>query len=177
VDVTPRAVLLGLGLALACAPRPARADGESALSAALGWASYSLPGDDNMDISSHLGAELAIEYERAFAEPLSWRIELGGAVFHHTDGTGWLAVADTGVAYRFDVLRYVPYAFGGVGAVMAGGGPLPTTTEPVLVLGGGLDVLSGRDRSWGGEVRLASFAGSVTTFVLGIRGTLRWGYF
>jgi hypothetical protein len=174
--VQARAVVVAM-FGLAAAPTPAQADGESALSASLGWATYSLPGDDDMDITSYKGAQLAVMYERAFAEPLSWRIELGGAAFHHTDGASLLAVGDLGVVYRFDVLEYVPYAFAGVGAVMAGGGPLPTTTEPILMLGGGLDFLLRRERSWGVELHLASFAGSVTTFSLGVRGTLRWGFF
>lgn len=173
----PRAIVLGLG-ALCALARPARADGgESALSATAGWAGYSLPGEDDKTVSSWLGGELGVSYERSFGEALSWRVEAAGAVFYHSDGTGWLAMGDAGLVYRFDVLEYVPYAFAGGGAVRVGGGPLPDTTEPVLVLGGGLDVLRGRDRSWGGEVRLAAFAGDVTTITVGLRGTLRWGYF
>jgi len=158
------------------ASAPAAAD-ESALSASLGWATYSLPGEENSTVRSYLGAEVGVVYERAFAEPLSARIELAGGWFHHADGGSWLGVGDVGVVYRFDVLTYVPYAFAGVGAVVAGGGPLPSTTEPVLMLGGGLDLLLSRERSVGIELHLASFAGSVTTFSLGVRGTLRWGYF
>lgn len=150
---------------------------ESAASLSLGWATYSLPDDNNMDITSYLGLELDAMYERAFSEPLSWRVELGGAVFHHSDGTSVLAVADAGLVYRFDVLSWVPYAFAGVGGVTAGGGPLPTTTEPILVLGGGIDKLFSRDHSAGLEAHLASFAGDVTTFSLAFRMTLRWGYF
>jgi hypothetical protein len=174
--VVPGRVVV-LGLALAVVPGPAHADGESALSGSLSWATYSLPGQNDMDVTSYLGAQLAVEYERAFAEPLSWRVELGAAGFHHADGKSWLAIGDAGVVYRFDVLKYVPYAFAGVGAVIAGGGPLPSTTEPILMLGGGLDILASRERSWGFELRLASFAGSVTTFSFGVRGTLRWGFF
>jgi hypothetical protein len=44
-------------------------------------------------------------------------------------------------------------------------------------VGGGLDVLAGRDRSWGIEGRLASFGGDVTIFSIGVRGSVRWGYF
>jgi hypothetical protein len=166
----------GVVLAIAAAPAPVRAD-ESAASASLGWATYSLPGDDDMDITSYLGLQLDLMYERAFSEPLSWRVELGGAIFHHEDGTSYLAIGDAGLVYRFDVLTWVPYVFGGVGGVWATGGPLPSTTEPVLMLGGGVDKLFDRDRSAGLEVHLASFAGTVTTFSLAIRGTFRWGYF
>ncbi len=169
-------VFLAAAVVLAAGPGTARAD-ESAASLSLGWATYSLPGDDNMDITSYLGLELDAMYERAFSEPLSWRVELGGAIFHHTDGTSYLAVGDAGIVYRFDVLNWVPYAFAGVGGVMAGGGPLPSTTEPILVLGGGVDKLYSRSRSVGFEVHLASFAGDVTTFSAALRVTLRWGYF
>jgi hypothetical protein len=173
--LTPRGLAV-IGVAIAAAPGVARAD-ESAASLSLGWATYSLPGEDDMDITSYLGLQLDAMYERAFSEPLSWRVELGGAVFHHSEGTSYLAIADAGLVYRFDVLSWVPYVFGGAGGVMAGGGPLPSTFEPVLMLGGGLDKLFNRDRSAGIEVHLASFAGSVTTFSLAFRGTIRWGYF
>jgi hypothetical protein len=176
-DVQGRLVLaLAAAAALAALPRPARAD-ESAISGAVGWAGFTLPGEDDMDVSSFLGGQLAFEYEHAFGEALSVRVEAAGAVFHHEDGTGWLALGDAGLVYRFDVLKYVPYVFGGVGVVTVGGGPLPSTTDPVLVLGGGVDVLKSREWSWGGEVRLASFAGDVTTISVGVRITRRWGFF
>ena len=166
-----------LAVAIACAAAgPARADGESALSVAGAWMYTSHPGEDDMDVAVYAGGTLALEYERAFAESLSWRVELVGGLFFD-DGTAWVALGDAGAVYRFDVTKYVPYAFAGVGAVGAGGGPLETGFDPVLVLGGGLDFLRGRDRSWGFEGRLASFAGDVTTFSVGLRYTLRWGYF
>jgi hypothetical protein len=171
-----RLAVIGVVLAIAAAPGAARAD-ESAASASLGWATYSLPGEDDMDITSYWGGQLNVMYERAFSEPLSWRVELGGAIFHHDEGASYLVLADAGLVYRFDVLTWVPYVFGGVGGVWATGGPLPSTTEPVLMLGGGIDKLFDRDRSAGIEVHLASFAGTVTTFSLAVRGTFRWGYF
>jgi hypothetical protein len=74
-------------------------------------------------------------------------------------------------------LKYVPYAFGGVGGVATTGGPIDRGVNFVLVVGGGLDWLTSRSRSYGIEGRLASFGGDVTVFTLGVRGTLRWGYF
>ena len=53
--------------------------------------------------------------------------------------------------------------------------PLPLALLAVAC--GGLDFLRSRERSWGFEARLASFAGNVTTMSLGVRGTLRWGFF
>jgi hypothetical protein len=78
---------------------------------------------------------------------------------------------------RFDVLKYVPYAFGGIGGLMTTGGPIRDNTAFVLAVGGGLDVLMSRDYSWGIEGRLASFGGDVTVFTIGLRATRRWGYF
>jgi hypothetical protein len=86
-------------------------------------------------------------------------------------------LADAGITFRFDVLKYVPYAFGGVGGVFSGGGPIDNGADFVLCVGGGLDVLQSRSRSWGVEGRLASFGGDITLFTVGLRGTIRWGYF
>jgi hypothetical protein len=170
--------LLAAGAAIAIVPAPAAADGESALSGSLGWATYARPSADDpmMDVTPDIGGMLAIEYERAFAEPLSWRIEIAGGGFGG-GGTSYLGLAHAGAVYRFDVLKYVPYAFAGAGVVVAWGGPLDTGADPVLVLGGGLDVLSSRERSYGVEVRMASFAGDVTFLTIGVRLTRRWGYF
>jgi hypothetical protein len=40
-----------------------------------------------------------------------------------------------------------------------------------------LDFLASRSRSFGVEAKLASFGGDVTVFTLGVRGSIRWGYF
>ena len=52
-----------------------------------------------------------------------------------------------------------------------------TGADFVLCIGGGLDILESRSRSWGLEGRLASFGGDITLFTVGLRGTIRWGYF
>ena len=64
-----------------------------------------------------------------------------------------------------DIFKYVPYAFGGIGGVLSGGGPIDqhgASDEFVIELGGGVDYLVGRDRSYGIEVRFASFASGDT---------------
>src|SRR6185503_16325712 len=71
----------------------------------------------------------------------------------------YAGLGDVGAVFRFDVLKYVPYAFGGVGAVYTNGGPIGNDTAFVLAIGGGLDILSSRAKSWGFEARLASFGG------------------
>jgi len=165
----------------------AHGDSERALSVGLGWATFSVPGEavNNMEppsISPDVGGALAVTYEHAIGSDLGLRAELAGGVFYGGAGkdqsnTSFAALGDAGVVFRFDVLKYVPYAFGGVGAVATVGGPIDRGLDFVLAVGGGLDILASRARSYGFEARLASFGGDVTVFTLGVRGTSRWGYF
>lgn len=167
----------------------ARAESEQALSLGLGWATFATPGEamGNMEppsLTPTIGGSLAVSYERHIGTDVALRAELVGGLFYggadekagQSQGANALLV-DAGVALRFDVLKYVPYAFGGLGAVTAGGGPLERRTELVLVVGGGLDWLQSRARSYGFEARVASFGGDVTVVTVGLRGTVRWGYF
>lgn len=166
---------------------PARAEGERALSVGVGWATFSVPGtpEGNMEppaVSPDIGGSLAVIYEHAIGSDISLRGELAGGVFYggheeEQSAMSYAALADAGVVFRFDVLKYVPYAFGGLGVVVTTGGPIASHTDLVLVIGGGLDVLVDREKSWGIEGRLAAFGGDVTLFTLGVRGTTRWGYF
>jgi hypothetical protein len=167
-------------------PRVARAEDERALSVSLGWATFSEPGQQMGTgtppaVSPDIGGSLSIIYERAFGTDVAFRAEVVGAGFSggNTTKQGALSdagVGDVGITFRFDILRYVPYGFGGVGGMMTSGGPLGTTGELALVVGGGLDVLVNRSWSWGIEGRLAAFGGTITVFTLGLRGTIRWGY-
>lgn len=182
-----RPALPVLLLVLASAVPRAHAENERALSIGLGWATFSVPGEasGNMappSITPDVGGALALTYEHAIGSDVGLRGELAGGVFYggNTDDQGamsYLGLADVGVVYRFDVLKYVPYAFGGVGVVGTTGGPIAGDLDFVLAIGGGLDVLMSRARSYGFEARLASFGGDVTVFTLGVRGTARWGYF
>ncbi|HEY1554829.1 MAG TPA: hypothetical protein VGF94_08345 [Kofleriaceae bacterium] len=169
---------------------PAHADGDDqALSVEVGWATFSTqapmqPGSSKTppEVSPDIGGSLSVIYERGVSTDLSLRGELAGHVFDGGAAKGqsdasFAGLGDVGAVFRFDVLKYVPYAFGGVGGVWSGGGPIGSGGEFVLVIGGGLDVLASRSRSWGIEGRLASFGGDVTVFSLGLRGTIRWGYF
>lgn len=165
----------------------AHADSERALSVGLGWATFSVPGEavGNMappSISPDVGGALAVTYEHMIGTDLGLRAELAGGLFHGGAGKGqsntsFAALGDAGVVFRFDVLKYVPYAFGGIGAVASAGGPIDGGVDFVLAVGGGLDILVSRARSYGFEARLASFGSDITVFTLGIRGTSRWGYF
>jgi hypothetical protein len=166
---------------------PASAEGERALSVGLSWATFSVPGvaEGNMEppnVTPDVGGALAGIYEHAVGSDFSLRAELAGGLFYGgqdmaQSALSYAGIVDVGATFRFDVLKYVPYAFGGVGAVMTTGGPIGSHTTFVLAVGGGLDVLASRDKSWGIEARLASFGGDVTVFTLGLRATTRWGYF
>jgi hypothetical protein len=175
-------------LAICAIAAPARAEGESALSLGLSWATFSAPGKKSGNgqqppaVSPDAGGMLSLSYERAFGTDFALRGEVAGGLFYGGAQKGesnvsYAALGDVGVTYRFDVLKYVPYAFGGIGGVYSGGGPIDHGADWILAVGGGLDDLLSRDRSVGIEARLASFGGDITLFTIGVRGTLRWGYF
>ena len=174
-------------LALLLCATPAWAEGERALSAGIGWATFSVPGKASgnqtpPDITPDGGGALSASYEHAIGTDVALRGELAFGMFYGGAGKGqsnlsFAGLVDAGITYRFDVLKYVPYAFGGVGGVFSGGGPIDNGADFVLCIGGGLDVLQSRSRSWGIEGRLASFGGDITLFTVGLRGTIRWGYF
>ncbi len=166
---------------------PARA--EDALSVGLGWATFSTVGVKKGSmaapaLSPDVGGAGNLTYEHGLGTDLSLRADLGGGMFYggiqdakKQTELSYALLVDGGVTVRFDVLKYVPYAFAGLGAVMSVGGPIADRRDLVVVLGGGLDVLASRARSWGLEARLASFGGDITIFTLGLRGTTRWNFF
>jgi len=176
-----------LVVALLALAAPAHAEGERALSASLGWAWFSTPGKamKNMappDVSPDAGGALAVSYEHSIGTDIALRGELAGGMFYggnakQQSATSYAALGDVGGVFRLDVLKYVPYAFVGVGGVVSGGGPIDKGADLVLVIGGGVDWLASRSRSYGLEARIASFAGNVTVVTFGVRGTIRWGYF
>jgi hypothetical protein len=166
---------------------PAWAEGERAFSGALSWATFSVPGEpegnkEPVAVTPDVGGSLAGIYEHAIGSDFSLRGEGAFGLFYggqkmDEPAVSYAGLVDAGAVYRFDVLKYVPYAFAGAGAVMTFGGPIGDSATFVLAVGGGLDILSSREKSWGLEARLASFGGDVTIFTLGLRATKRWGYF
>ena len=133
-------------------------------------------------VTPDVGGSLAGIYEHAVGSDFSLRGELAGGLFYggqdmDQSALSYAGLVDVGAVFRFDVLKYVPYAFGGIGGVLTTGGPIGSEKTFVLALGGGLDILVSRKMSWGLEARLVSFGGDVTIFTLGLRGTRRWGYF
>jgi hypothetical protein len=172
---------------LAVTQSTAHADGDQALSASVGWATFSTTGipvgkQAAPTLSPDFGGTASAMYEQMFSTDLGLRGELAGAVFtggeqQKQSKTSYAGVADAAVLFRFDVLKYVPYAFAGVGGVAEGGGPLTGRgVDFVLVIGGGVDWLTSREHSFGLEARVASFGGDVTVITVGLRGTVRWGF-
>ena len=164
----------------------ARAEGDRAVSVGLGWATFSATGKPvgrqaPPRLSPDIGGVLATSYEHSVSTDLSLRGELAGGLFYGGQQamqgkTSYALLGDAGVVFRFDVLKYVPYAFGGLGVVAAGGGPIDRGADFVLVIGGGVDWLQSRERSFGLEARVASFGGDITVVTFGVRGTMRWGF-
>jgi hypothetical protein len=181
VRLFPRVFVAALGIT----GGTAHADGERAVSASLGWATFSALGKPMgkqapPTLSPDIGGMLAVSYEQAISDDISLRGELAGGVFHGggqpmQSQTSYASLGDAGAVFRFDVLKVVPYLFGGLGAVVSGGGPIDRGTDFVLVVGGGVDWLHDREHSLGLEARLASFGGDITVVTVGVRGTLRWG--
>lgn len=174
-----RAAIAPLGLAVVLAiPGPASAgEGERAVSVAAGYATYATPDDEMMaTLTPTGGAAIGVGYERALGDEVSWRADLLLAGYLGGGAAG-SALGSVGLVYRIDVLKYVPYVDVGVGALIRGGGPFPLGVEPALRIGGGVDILQSRARSWGVVATLTSFASTTTTFSAGLRSTWRWGYF
>ncbi|MEZ4368113.1 MAG: hypothetical protein R2939_17800 [Kofleriaceae bacterium] len=181
-------VLAGAGVARA-------GEGESALSLGLAYGSYLVPDGEDGSLAPAGGAVLAVEYERAFGEAFSLRGELAGAIYGG-GGLAYAGMADVGLVYRLDVLKYVPYLVVAAGVAYGGGGPLGGDLDddgdaecepgdadcggglvPLVQAGAGLDVLRSRDTSWGVELRFAPPLADTTFMSLGVRYTRRWGYF
>lgn len=181
------ALALALASLAVASAGTARAENERALSVGVGWASFSTTGKKvgsmaPPQLAPDIGGALGITYEQAIGTELMLRGELAGGAFYGGADKGeseasYALLADAGAVFRFDVLKYVPYAFVGLGGVATTGGPIARDLAPVLAIGGGLDVLQSRSLSYGLELRLASFGGDVTVVTIGARISHRWGYF
>ena len=165
----------------------AHADGDRAFSVGGGYGTFSVPatvppGQTPPTLSPDFGLVVDGVYAHGLSSELSLRAEAlvggfyGGAQKGESN-LSYAALADVGALFKFDVLKYVPYAFAGLGPVVAGGGPIATDVTWVLAIGGGLEIESSRTRSWGIEGRLASFAGDITVFTFEYHRSCRWGFF
>jgi hypothetical protein len=173
------------GLATVAAATPAVADeGEKALSVYGGVASFAVDGEDTDATSTGIGFGIGADYEHGITETLWLRVSGGGALYtgRPTSASGQ---ATFGLTYVFDVLKYVPYGHVGVGGALLYADRAPDEPEPLrerslvplVELGGGLDILSNPDFSWGVHLRLQSFVTDTALFTGGIRVSWRWGFF
>ncbi len=188
------AALAALPVVLAALPAHAGED-ESALSVGAGYASYVIPDGEDGSLASTAGLQLSVQYERGFAEAYSVRVS-GALAGYVGGGTSWTGQLAGGVVYRFDVLKYVPYAFAVIGGMVGGSGRLDGDLdgdggadcdtgladcgggfEPLIGVGGGLDILRSRETSWGFEVQASAFVGDTALLSAGVRYTRRWGFF
>ena len=150
---------------------------ERALSFGAGFASYATPNSDmDATLSPTAGLAVSTSFERALGPEVSVVGDLSIAGYLG-GGTAGSALGTVGLVYRIDILKYVPYVAVSAGGLGVAGGPFATGVEPALRLGGGVDILQSRSRSYGLTVAMTSFASATTTLAIGLRSTWRWGYF
>src|SRR5262245_49483483 len=99
-------------LALAAAPAAPHADGH-ALSAGLGWATFSVPGKktgtmEPPSVSPDIGGTVSGIYEYSVSTDFSLRGEAAGGLFYggqtkDQSATSWAVLVDAGITFRFDV--------------------------------------------------------------------------
>ena len=174
-------------LALAALAGVAHADGDRAFSVGGNLGTFSVPapsapGSTPSTISPDFGLGLDVAYQHGISSDVSLHAAAAGTYFNGGAQKGqsdnsYAVVGDVGFLFKLDVLKYVPYAFADVGLIGTFGGVLAGDSTYVLTLGGGLEVMASRERSWGVELRLASFASNVTVATLGYHRSFRWGFF
>jgi hypothetical protein len=168
--------LLAAAAVLGCALATARADeGESAFSVGLGYAGISIP-----DHTAN-GGDLSLEYERGVTDVVWLRASLGGGLLLDAGSRVESGHGTVGLTYVLDVLRYVPYVTLGAGAIYLRGSSveedLSDPVQPLIQLGGGLDVLVDRELSYGVYARFESYLTRTAFFSVGARVSWRWGFF
>ena len=144
---------------------------ESMFSLSLAYAGVSVP-----DHTPHGGA-LGIAYERGVSDAVWLRASCGAGAMYDAGAPAYLAHAEVGVTYVIDVLRYVPHVDLGIGGIYLHGDGIEDSLQPIIQIGGGLDLLVSRERSYGLFVRYESFLGRTAFFTAGARMSWRWGFF
>ena len=153
------------------APEAAASEGERAFSVSLNYGHFELDEDIAPD-----GGVIGFDFERGLSDAISLRASAGGGVYYE-DGMAYSGHAVLGFTYLFDVLKYVPYANLGVGAIVVNGSGFDTTVEPLIEIGFGLDILQDREFSWGFQARYETYTNKTRFFTVGMRATWRWGFF
>ena len=175
--------LLLLGLATLSAAEAHADEGESVLSLSASFAGFSVP-DHNP-----VGGTLGVDYERGVTDVLWLRASGGGGAFSDSGSLAFASYAELGITYVLDVLRYVPYINLGIGGIYmhvdenggkggdANDGEFENAVQPLISIGGGIDMLTGPSRSYGLFTRFESFLGRSAFFTVGARVSWRWGFF
>lgn len=155
------------------------AEGEKVLSLVPAYGAWSVTQGEGMSHESIevQGGQLGVDFERGLSDTLWLRGSAFGGAYDAPEGLAWAAGVTVGITYAIDVLRYVPYANLGAGAMVIGGDGVDTAVKPVIELGIGVDVLESRTFSWGLVARFDAFASSATFFSIGPRVSWRWGFF
>ena len=174
-----RRLLFGVALGLAVgqaglvAREAAADDGERALSVSAGYSSFAIPEHEPP------GGALGVEYEHGIGDTMWVRAAAAGGVYGGEEGAAYAGLGSVGITYVVDVLKYLPYLHAGVGGVVLGGGDgaIETQVHPLVELGAGVDLLRGRDMSYGLWARVGSFLDDSATVGAGFRVTWRWGFF
>jgi len=163
-----RVVLAAFALAV---PSTAVAgSGEQALSVTTGFATFT-----DGEVRAHGGA-LGLDYEYRLSDAFSVRGS-GAAGGYDADGIAFSGHGVVGLAYAFDVLKYVPFANVGVGALYVAGDGIENGAHPLVEVGGGVDVLHSRRFSYGLVVRFETLLQDTSYFTAATRLTWRWGFF
>ena len=154
-------------LAMAAVCPAARADpAEQAIAVSLGYGTFSIPEH------SPQGTTLGIDYERAIWDVLWLRGSAAGGVYFDS-GTSYSGHATAGATYHLDILRFVPYASVGAGAILIGGGGIQTELYPLIELGGGLDFQHSARLSYGVEIRFETLLERTSLLTAGLRMSWR----
>ncbi len=142
------------------------------LSLSLGYAGYTLSDQEE----SASGAAVGVEYERGVTDAVWLRGQAGIGVYPLGDWS-YSGDASVGFTYALDVIRYVPYVKGGLGALAVTGAEVDTALYPLVEAGAGLDILHSRSLSYGAFARLEAFFEGTAFFTAGARVSYRWGFF
>lgn len=173
--------MAALAILMAASPSARADEGETALSIYGGLASFAI---DEEETTTGIGLGAGLDVERGLTESVWLRASGGGAIYRGRP-TAFTAHATLGLTYAFDVLKYVPYAHLGGGATWIHADRTPgapeadnqSSIEPLIEIGGGLDVLSDPDFSWGVQLRFESFVNRTALVTAGLRISWRWGFF
>jgi hypothetical protein len=162
-------------LLVSCPALAQAAEGESGVSASVGYGHYAVSQDD--ETLDARGGVVGVDYAYGISDSFWLRGSLSGGLYDGPEGTANSGVATFGLTYQFDLLRYVPWISLGAGAAVVGGGGIDGQILPLVGASLGLEVLESRAFSWGAAATFDTYGADLLYFTIGPRVTWRWGYF